>query len=96
MLAKNFLSLQGTNFIAKNFWLLKTLEGLMPILCLNFTDIPIFHLEILLISKLEYRYKHPFPPSLLPKTNLILTLSSPMKIPQFHVFPTPPSSKSLY
>ena len=86
---KNILSLQGTNFIAKNCWLLKTLEGLMPILYPNFTAVPILHLEILLISKPEYYCKHVFPPSLLPKLTSVFIPPFPMKITHFHTFPFP-------
>ena len=76
--AKTFLSLQGTNFIAKKCWLLKTLGGLTP-LSIIFTVVFILHSEILLISKKEYCCKVPFP--------LFLVLSSsPHEIPHFHVF----------
>ena len=81
------MSLQGTNFITKKCWLLKTLEGLMPFLypklhCCFPSELrnPADFQAIILLQA-------PFPFSPFAKTNLGFYPSISHENPHFHTFP---------
>ena len=91
----HFWSLQETIFINKKFYLLKTLEGLMPLSksSLLFT---FYTQKFCCFHKWKYCSKGHFPPPSTFKTNLIFTPLFPIKILHFHIFPLSPPSKPLW
>ena len=84
----HFWSLQETSFIARKCYLLKNLEGLMP-LSKIFPTVSILHYGILLISWEETAEKSPFFPFLTWKTNLHFSPLFLHKNPLFfHISPS--------